>query len=228
MYHEFRARLGPSEPHRREQADTCGTTVHGRELYPSASFSAPVAPAGSIRSLPTLREGPEMKRSALFLIAVAAVLSLPATAAAFRGVAVHRLVRHSVVIASQGGLVRTVRAPGRAGPSVSAGGSSCPRGAFRRHLPGRFAAGGRVYAPRAHPRRRRPQPAEAAPADPVGRRLVFAVRTGHVPSSRRGKRSGPRRPPLGFESSSPLARSPGGRRSKTLATTARSSSRASS
>ena len=57
-----------------------------------------------------------MKRSALFLIAVAAVLSLPATAAAFRGVAVAKdSARQSVVIASQGGVVRTVRAPGRAG-----------------------------------------------------------------------------------------------------------------
>jgi hypothetical protein len=57
-----------------------------------------------------------MKRSALFLIAVAAVLSLPATAAAFRGVAVARdSARQSVIIASQGGLVRTVRAPGHAG-----------------------------------------------------------------------------------------------------------------
>jgi len=56
-----------------------------------------------------------MKRSALFLIAVAAVLSLPATAAAFRGVAVaNDTARHSVVIASRGGVVRTVRAPGQA------------------------------------------------------------------------------------------------------------------
>lgn len=57
-----------------------------------------------------------MKRTLLFLVAVSAVLSLPATASAFRGVAVAKdAARHSVVVASKGGLVRTVRAPGRAG-----------------------------------------------------------------------------------------------------------------
>jgi hypothetical protein len=57
-----------------------------------------------------------MKRTLLFLAAASVVLSLPATAAAFRGVAVAKdAVRHSVVVASKGGLVRTVRAPGRAG-----------------------------------------------------------------------------------------------------------------
>lgn len=57
-----------------------------------------------------------MKRTLLFLAAASVVLSLPATAAAFRGVAVAKdAARHSVVVASKGGLVRTVRAPGRAG-----------------------------------------------------------------------------------------------------------------
>jgi hypothetical protein len=57
-----------------------------------------------------------MKRTLLFLLAASVVLSLPATAAAFRGVAVAKdSARHSVVVASKGGLVRTVRAPGRAG-----------------------------------------------------------------------------------------------------------------
>jgi hypothetical protein len=57
-----------------------------------------------------------MKRTLLFLAAASVVLSLPATAAAFRGVAVAKdSARHSVVVASKGGLVRTVRAPGRAG-----------------------------------------------------------------------------------------------------------------
>lgn len=57
-----------------------------------------------------------MKRTLLLLAAVSAVLSLPATASAFRGVAVAKdAARHSVIVASKGGLVRTVRAPGRAG-----------------------------------------------------------------------------------------------------------------
>src|SRR4051812_32354739 len=57
-----------------------------------------------------------MKRTLLFLAAASVVLSLPATAAAFRGVAVAKdAARHSVVVASKGGLVRTLRAPGRAG-----------------------------------------------------------------------------------------------------------------
>jgi hypothetical protein len=57
-----------------------------------------------------------MKRTLLFLAAASVVLSLPATAAAFRGVAVAKdSARHSIVVASRGGIVRTVRAPGRAG-----------------------------------------------------------------------------------------------------------------
>ncbi len=57
-----------------------------------------------------------MKRTLLFLAAASVVLSLPATASAFRGVAVAKdAARHSIVVASKGGLVRTVRAPGRAG-----------------------------------------------------------------------------------------------------------------
>jgi hypothetical protein len=57
-----------------------------------------------------------MKRT-LFLTAVtAAVLAVPATASAFSGVAVAKdQARHSVVVAAKGGLVRTVRAPGRLG-----------------------------------------------------------------------------------------------------------------
>jgi hypothetical protein len=57
-----------------------------------------------------------MKRTLLFVAALAAVLALPATASAFRGVAVAKdQPRHTVVVASKGGIVRTVRAPGRIG-----------------------------------------------------------------------------------------------------------------
>ncbi|HEV8098934.1 MAG TPA: hypothetical protein VGP56_07285 [Gaiellaceae bacterium] len=57
-----------------------------------------------------------MKRTLLLAAATAAVLALPATAAAFSGVAVAKeQARHSVVVASKGGIVRTVRAPGRLG-----------------------------------------------------------------------------------------------------------------
>jgi hypothetical protein len=64
----------------------------------------------------TFRKDPQMKRITLFLVAAAVVLSLPATAAAFRGVAVAKdPARHAVVVASGNGAVRTVRAPGRAG-----------------------------------------------------------------------------------------------------------------
>ncbi|MDQ2909500.1 MAG: hypothetical protein M3R39_00510, partial [Actinomycetota bacterium] len=57
-----------------------------------------------------------MKRTLLFLLAASAVLALPATASAFRGVAVAKNpARHSIVAASKGGVVRTLRAPGRAG-----------------------------------------------------------------------------------------------------------------
>lgn len=57
-----------------------------------------------------------MRRTLLFLAALATVLAVPATASAFRGVAVAKDgARHAVVIASKGGVVRTVRAPGRAG-----------------------------------------------------------------------------------------------------------------
>lgn len=56
-----------------------------------------------------------MKRIFLPALAFAAVLALPATASAFRGVAVAKNpARHTVVVASQGGVVRTVRAPGHA------------------------------------------------------------------------------------------------------------------
>jgi hypothetical protein len=50
------------------------------------------------------------------LAALVAVLALPATASAFRGVALAKdSARHSVIVAAKGGLVRTVRAPGRLG-----------------------------------------------------------------------------------------------------------------
>jgi hypothetical protein len=55
-----------------------------------------------------------MKRLLLFAAAASAVLALPATAAAFRGVVVAKdPARHALVIASRGGVVRTVRAPGQ-------------------------------------------------------------------------------------------------------------------
>jgi len=61
-----------------------------------------------------------MKRLLLFA-AASAVLALPATAAAFRGVVVAKdPARHALVIASRGGVVRTVRAPGHLG-AVRAG-----------------------------------------------------------------------------------------------------------
>jgi len=54
-----------------------------------------------------------MKRFLLFAAAASAVLALPATAAAFRGAVVAKdPARHALVIASRGGAVRTVRAPG--------------------------------------------------------------------------------------------------------------------
>ena len=55
-----------------------------------------------------------MKRMLFVVGALAALLALPATASAFSGVAVAKdQHRHTVVVASKGGLVRTVRAPGR-------------------------------------------------------------------------------------------------------------------
>jgi hypothetical protein len=57
-----------------------------------------------------------MKRTLFLVAATAAVLALPATASAFRGVAVAKdQARHSVVVAARAGVVRTVRAPGRLG-----------------------------------------------------------------------------------------------------------------
>jgi hypothetical protein len=57
-----------------------------------------------------------MKRTLMLVSALAAVLALPATASAFSGVAVAKdAARHSVVVASKGGVVRTVRAPGKLG-----------------------------------------------------------------------------------------------------------------
>jgi hypothetical protein len=54
-----------------------------------------------------------MKRLLFFAAAASAVLALPATAAAFSGVVVAKdPARHALVIASHGGVVRTVRAPG--------------------------------------------------------------------------------------------------------------------
>lgn len=57
-----------------------------------------------------------MKRTLMLVSAIAAVLAVPATASAFGGVAVAKdAARHSVVVASKGGVVRTVRAPGKLG-----------------------------------------------------------------------------------------------------------------
>jgi hypothetical protein len=57
-----------------------------------------------------------MKRTLFLVAATAAALALPATASAFSGVAVAKdQARHSVVVAAKGGVVRTVRAPGRLG-----------------------------------------------------------------------------------------------------------------
>jgi hypothetical protein len=59
------------------------------------------------------RKDPQMKRTLLFTAALVAVLALPATASAFSGVAVAKdPARQAVVVASKGGVVRTVRAPG--------------------------------------------------------------------------------------------------------------------
>jgi hypothetical protein len=57
-----------------------------------------------------------MKRTLFLASATAAVLAIPATASAFSGVAIAKdQARHSVVVAAKGGVVRTVRAPGRLG-----------------------------------------------------------------------------------------------------------------
>ncbi len=55
-----------------------------------------------------------MKRLLLVFAPVAAVLAVPATASAFSGVVVAKSpARHALVVASRGGVVRTVRAPAR-------------------------------------------------------------------------------------------------------------------
>jgi hypothetical protein len=88
-----------------------------------------------------------MKRILLPALALAAVLALPATASAFRGVAVAKNpARHTVVVASKGGLVRTVRAPGhlaavRLGSRVSYTARRLADGTFRA---GTLHASGRV------------------------------------------------------------------------------------
>jgi len=88
-----------------------------------------------------------MKRILLPALAIAAVLALPATASAFRGVAVAKNpARHTVVVASKGGLVRTVRAPGhlaavRVGSRVSYTARRLADGTFRA---GTLHASGRV------------------------------------------------------------------------------------
>jgi len=76
------------------------------------------------------------KRTLLFLIAVAAALLLPATAAAFRGVTVAKdTARGSVVVASHGGVIRTVRSPGigaiRLGQRLVVSARRLPDGTFR-------------------------------------------------------------------------------------------------
>jgi len=88
-----------------------------------------------------------MKRILLPALALAAVLALPATASAFRGVAVAKNpARHTVVVASKGGVVRTVRAPGhlaavRVGSRVAYTARRLADGTFRA---GTFRASGRV------------------------------------------------------------------------------------
>jgi hypothetical protein len=88
-----------------------------------------------------------MKRILLPALALAAVLALPATASAFRGVAVAKNpARHTVVVASKGGVVRTVRAPGhlgavRLGSRVSYTARRLTDGTFRA---GTLHASGRV------------------------------------------------------------------------------------
>jgi len=88
-----------------------------------------------------------MKRILLPVLALAAVLALPATASAFSGVAVAKnSARHTVVVASKGGLVRTVRAPGhlaavRLGNRVSYTARRLADGTFRA---GTLRASGRV------------------------------------------------------------------------------------
>jgi hypothetical protein len=88
-----------------------------------------------------------MKRILLPALALAAVLALPATASAFRGVAVAKNPgRRTVVVASTGGVVRTVRAPGhlaavRLGSRVFYTAGRLADGTFRA---GTFHASGRV------------------------------------------------------------------------------------
>lgn len=88
-----------------------------------------------------------MKRILLPALALAAVLAIPATASAFSGVAVAKnSARHTVVVASRGGVVRTVRAPGhlaavRLGSRVSYTARRLTDGTFRA---GTLHASGRV------------------------------------------------------------------------------------
>jgi hypothetical protein len=78
-----------------------------------------------------------MKRILLPAVVLAALLALPATASAFSGVAVAKNApRHTVVVASRGGVVRTVRAPGhlagvRLGSRVSYAARRLSDGTFR-------------------------------------------------------------------------------------------------
>jgi hypothetical protein len=88
-----------------------------------------------------------MKRILLPAVVLAAVLALPATASAFGGVALAKnSARHTVVVASRGGVVRTVRAPGhlaavRLGSRVSYTARRLTDGTFRA---GTLHASGRV------------------------------------------------------------------------------------
>jgi hypothetical protein len=57
-----------------------------------------------------------MKRTLLLFALVAGVLAVPATASAFSGVVIAKTpARHAIVVASRGGVIRTVRAPKRLG-----------------------------------------------------------------------------------------------------------------
>src|SRR5207248_9600402 len=91
------------------------SSTHSRDFYPSVQvFPADLLQRGeSDGSLPP-KGLTDMKRILLLLGLVAAVLAVPATAAAFNGVVVAKQPkRDALVIASRSGVVRTVRASAR-------------------------------------------------------------------------------------------------------------------
>jgi hypothetical protein len=88
--------------------------IHPWDFYPSLQvFPADLLQQGDPIA-PELRKDLPMKRILFLPALVAAVLAVPATASAFSGVVVAKNpTRHTVVVASRGGVVRTVRAPHR-------------------------------------------------------------------------------------------------------------------